>query len=76
MEVGFVKSQGRLTIPAKLRRKYGIKPGTYVNIIVESDGIKIIPITRELIYKNIGFLKSRKSLLKALLKEKKREREL
>ena len=57
MEVGFVKSQGRLTIPAKLRNKYGIKPS-------KDDGIKIIPIVPESIDKNIGFLKSKKSLLK------------
>ena len=77
METGYVTTKGQLVIPAKMRRKFGIKPGTRVNFFEEKDGIKIIPVTSETIKKNIGFLGSDgPSLLKALKEEKKLEREL
>jgi len=76
MDVGYVTTKGQLVIPSKLRRKFGIKPGTRVIFLEESDCIKIIPITAEVIEANIGFLKTDGKLLKALLEEKKKEREL
>jgi len=76
MEVGFVTSKGQIVIPSKLRRRYGIKPGTRINFHEETDGIKIIPVTAELIESNIGFLKTNGKLLKALIEEKKKEKEL
>jgi AbrB family looped-hinge helix DNA binding protein len=77
METGYVTTKGQLVIPSKLRRRFGIKPGTRVNFFEEDDGIKIIPVTSETIKANIGFLgKDGPNLLKALLEEKKKEREL
>ncbi len=76
MEAGFVTTKGQLVIPSKLRRKFGIKPGTRVNFYEEEDGIKLIPITPEVVKANIGFLGKEGDLLKALLEEKKKEREL
>ena len=76
METGYVTSKGQLVIPSKLRSKFGIKPGTRVNFFEEKDGIKIIPVTAEVIDSNKGFLDTRGKLIKALLEEKKKEREL
>lgn len=77
METGYVTSKGQLVIPAKLRKRFGIKAGTRVNFFDEEDGIKIVPVTSEIIKANIGFLgKDGPNLLKALTEEKKREREL
>ncbi len=76
MEVASVTTKGQLVIPSKLRRKFGIKPGTMVNLYEEKDGIKMIPITSELIKANKGFLGTGGKLLKALMEEKKKEREL
>jgi AbrB family looped-hinge helix DNA binding protein len=76
MEAGFVTSKGQLVIPSKLRRKFGIKPGTRVNFYEEEDGIKIVPLTPEVIDSNIGFMKTNGKLLKALIEDKKKEREL
>ena len=76
MEAGFVTSKGQLVIPSKMRRKFGIKPGTRVNFFEEEDGIKIIPVTPEVIDANKGFLGTGGKLLKALMEEKKKEREL
>ncbi len=76
METGYVTSKGQLVIPSKLRRKFGIKPGTRVNFFEEKDGIKIIPVTSDIIDANKGFLGTKGRLLKALMEEKKKEREL
>lgn len=76
MEAGYVTTKGQLVIPSKLRRKFGIKAGTRVNFYEEEDGIKLIPITPEVVKANIGFLGKEGDLLKALMEEKKKEREL
>jgi len=76
MEIGFVTTKGQLVIPSKLRRKFGIKPGTRVNFFDEEDGIKIIPVTAETIEANIGFMKTEGKIMKALMEEKKKERDL
>jgi len=76
METVHVTSKGQLVIPSKFRKKFKIKSGTRVNIFEEDDGIKIVPITSEVIDANKGFLKTGGKLLKALMEEKKKEREL
>jgi AbrB family looped-hinge helix DNA binding protein len=76
MESSTITSKGQLVIPSKLRKKYKIKEGTKINFIEESDGIKLLPITAELIRENIGFLGTKGKLIKALMDEKKKEKEL
>jgi AbrB family looped-hinge helix DNA binding protein len=76
MNTGYVTSKGQLVIPSKLRKKFGIKEGTLINFYEEKDGIKIVPVTPEIIDANKGFLKKHGNLLKALMDEKKKEREL
>lgn len=76
MESSKVTSKGQLVIPSKLRKKYKIRSGTRVNFIEESDGIKMMPVTAEFIRANAGFLGTKGKLLKALMEEKKTEREL
>lgn len=76
MEVGYVTSKGQLVIPSKLRKMFGIKDGTRVNFYTDNEGIKIVPVTEDTIDSNIGFLKTEGKLMKALMEEKKKEREL
>jgi AbrB family looped-hinge helix DNA binding protein len=76
LETGYVTSKGQLVIPSKLRRKFGIKPGTRVNFFEEKDGIKIIPVASDIINENKGFLGTKGKLLKALMDSKKKERAL
>ena len=73
METGFVTTKGQLVIPSKLRRKYSIKTGTRIIFFEEEEGIKIIPITAEIIDVNKGFLKTKGKLLSALANENKGE---
>jgi AbrB family looped-hinge helix DNA binding protein len=88
LKIAKFTTRGRITIPAKLRKKYKLHPGTKVKFVVEKDGIKIIPIgktiTKEIIRDNAGILGMKGELLKSLMEEKpsrsasggKREREL
>ncbi len=70
-------SKGQVVIPSKIRRKLGIKEGTYLQIDVDEATKKIIltPVTREYVHSLRGKYKG-KGLMKALMAEKKREREL
>ena len=77
-------TRGRLTIPAELRKKYKLHPGTKVKFVVKEDGLRIIPLaTAEEIKANAGILGMKGKLLKSLMEEKpsrsasggKRERE-
>ena len=69
--------KGQIVIPSSVRRKFGIKQGTRIEIEVDEDNQRIIlkPITRAYIHSLRGKYKGR-GLLKALMAEKKREREL
>jgi AbrB family looped-hinge helix DNA binding protein len=70
-------SKGQVVIPSKIRRQLGIKDGTYLQIDVDELTRKIIltPVTREYVHSLRGKYKG-KGLMKALMAEKKREREL
>ncbi len=64
-----ISSKGWVVIPAELRTKYGLKPGTEV-IIVDFGGVlAIVPALREPIKQAEGMLKAGKKLTEVLLKE-------
>jgi AbrB family looped-hinge helix DNA binding protein len=58
-ETGYVTSKGQLVVPARLRRKFGIKEGTRLNFSEENGRIVIQPVTREYIRSFRGILKSK-----------------
>lgn len=70
-------SKGQIVIPSSIRRKLGIKEGTRIQIEVNEKANQIIlkPITREYVHSLRGRFRG-KGLLKALMNEKKREREI
>jgi AbrB family looped-hinge helix DNA binding protein len=70
-------SKGQVVIPSKIRKQLGIKDGTYLQIDVDLVTRQIIltPVTREYIHSLRGKYKG-KGLMKSLMAEKKREREL
>jgi AbrB family looped-hinge helix DNA binding protein len=76
METSIVTVKGQVVIPAKLRRKYGIKSGTRIHFYENNGEIRMVPVTHELIDANIGFLGTKGKLRRALSEEKKKEREL
>lgn len=73
----YATTKGQIVIPSQVRRKLGIKEGTRIQIEVDEQANRIIltPITRDYIHSLRGKYKG-KGLLKALMAEKKREREL
>lgn len=70
METAYVTSKGQLVIPAKLRRRYGIKPGTKVCFIERGGEVLFQPVTKEYIRSVCGMLKSETSVTQQLLKER------
>ena len=76
IETSIVTTKGQLVIPARLRRRFGIKKGTTVTF-TEDDGRLIVqPVTREFIRGLRGSLKGEPSALEILLDERQRERTL
>jgi AbrB family looped-hinge helix DNA binding protein len=70
-------TKGQIVIPSKLRSKFGIREGTRIQITVNEKDQSIIltPITRQYVHSLRGKLKGH-GLVKALMAEKKRERDL
>lgn len=75
METAQVTSKGQLVVPVRLRRKYGIKPGTKIRFIERADELVLQPLTREYIRSVRGMLKSETSATQELLTERVRDRE-
>jgi len=72
-ETGVVTSKGQLVIPARLRKRLGIKKGTRVAFTEENGRLIVQPVTREFIARLKGSLKG-SGALEYLLAERKRER--
>jgi AbrB family looped-hinge helix DNA binding protein len=74
MDTAQVSSKGQLVVPARLRRKYGIKAGTKVRFTERGNQIIMQPLTRDYIRGVCGMLKSRTSATQELLRERARDR--
>ncbi|CAG0990913.1 hypothetical protein ANRL2_03182 [Anaerolineae bacterium] len=70
-----VNNKGQITIPAKLRKQFGIKAGTRIVIVNNGNSISLKPITENYVQALRGSFKG-KGLLKAYLAEKQRDREV
>ena len=70
-------SKGQIVIPSKVRKRFEIKEGTRFQLEIDEKEFRIIlrPITRKYIHNLRGKLKG-KGLMKALMDEKKRMKEL
>jgi len=70
-------SNGRITIPTAIRKKYNLTPRRKVKLKVTEEGIVITPITTvEEIRVNAGLLGIKGKMLESLMEEKNFEREL
>ena len=76
VEASVVTSKGQLVIPARLRRRFGIKKGTLVSFLEDNGRIIVQPVTREFIRGLRGSLRGEPSALDYLLEGRKRERTL
>jgi len=78
MNTAYVTSKGQLVVPSRIRRLFGIKPGTRVNFIEEGDRIIFQPVTREYIRSFRGMFKLKpgeKSVVQEHLEERRAERQ-
>lgn len=73
-EVAHVTTKGQLVVPSRLRRKYGIKPGTRVSFIERKGEIVFQPITRDYIRSIRGMFKEGPSLTEGLLETRAEEK--
>lgn len=78
MNSAYVTSKGQLVVPARIRRLFGIKPGTRINFVEEDGRIIFQPVTREYIDSFCGIFKQKpgeKSVVQEHLEERRAERE-
>jgi AbrB family looped-hinge helix DNA binding protein len=76
MNASTVTVKGQVVIPAEMRRKYRIGRGTRVVFYDKGGELRLVPVTPEAIDANVGFLRTRGRLRKALAAEKSKERAL
>lgn len=77
MIISRITSEGRLTIPIELRKKFNLSPGRKVKFETTEDSVRIIPMaTAEEIKENAGLLEMKGKLLEALMTGKKSENKL
>ena len=76
MDTTTVTVKGQVVIPFKLRRKFGIKKGTQVYVYERDGEIAIKPITDDYIRNMAGMAGTKGKLLKILMEEKAKERDL
>lgn len=68
-------SKGQVVIPRRLRKEFEIEEGTKATVVSTPEGILLKPITRSYIKSLRGSLKG-SGVMKAMMEDRKREREL
>jgi len=68
-----VSAKGWVVIPAVLRKRFGIEPGTLVEFQEKGERIVLIPGTKDPVDEFYGKLAGKISLTDALLKERTKE---
>ncbi len=76
METSVVTVKGQIVVPAKIRKKFGIKKGTKIAFIEQSGKLIIQPLDKSYFEGLAGLLGKDGDMLKSLMEDKKREREL
>lgn len=76
-ESAYMTSKGQVVIPARLRRKYGLKEGTRLNFAEEEGRFVVQPVTKEFINSFCGIFELKpgeKSAVQELLEDRAAER--
>jgi AbrB family looped-hinge helix DNA binding protein len=75
MAIAQVSPKGQVLIPKRIRDKYGVKPGSSVQILEEPQGIVIRSAPEDPIKAACGFLEGDFSLTQDLIWEHQKEQE-
>ncbi len=76
MHTSVVTVKGQIVVPAKIRRKFGIKKGTTVAFIEQHGKLLIQPLDKTYFDGLSGVLGTQGKLLKSLVDDRKKERDL
>lgn len=69
-----VSEKGWVVIPAALRKKYHLHPGTEVQVVDYGGVLALVPQLADPVRQAAGLLKGKPSLTQALLVERRKER--
>ena len=69
-----ISSKGWVVIPAELRRKYNLEPGSKVHVVDYGGVLTLVPAVKSPIVQIAGSLKGSAPLTKALLDSRQEER--
>lgn len=75
VESSTLSSKGQLVIPARLRRRFGIKPGTAIRFLERDGEIVLQPVTKEFIRSLRGSLRAFGPVTDELLRDRAADRE-
>ena len=75
METSIVTIKGQMVVPAKIRKKLGIKKGTKVAIIENQDSFTVRPLDKKYFEQFAGILPAKGKASKVLLEERRKDRE-
>ncbi len=70
-----ISEKGWVVIPAQLRKRYALTPGTEVQIVDYGGVLAIVPVLTRPAESSAGMLAGGRSLTEALLEDHKQERE-
>ena len=73
MEAVKVLSKGQIVIPASIRKKYNLQPGSEIDILDYGNTIYLIPASSDPIKDAMGCLPKTPSLAKELIKERNKD---
>jgi AbrB family looped-hinge helix DNA binding protein len=76
METSVVTVKGQIVVPARIRRKFGIKRGIKIAFVEQNGKLLIQPLDKNYFKSLAGILGTDGDMLKGLMEEKKKEREL
>jgi len=74
MKATSITPKGQIVIPAEIRKRYGLKPGTKVSVVERGGQIIIIPSTKDYIRSLAGIIPSSSTVLEILKEERKKDK--
>lgn len=77
METSIITVKGQIVMPARIRRKFGIRKGTRIAFIEEHGKLRIRPVDKSYFESLAGILGTKgNKMIRSLMDGKKRERVL